>query len=79
VRRLPSLALVASSAAILRNPLLLWGHDQAKQDELRVRAAYIVEKFGYLINGNKHPAELDRKARQRRRARQTHPGKRGRS
>jgi hypothetical protein len=79
VRRAPSAVLIASALAILANPIVLSGYEQQKADYIRSEAAFIATRYGHLINGNKHPAELDRKSRQRRRARQTHPGTRGRS
>lgn len=43
------------------------------------RAHALVDRYGHLVSDRKHPAELARLATQRQRARQTHPGKRGRA
>lgn len=49
------------------------------RDKLIADAQYLVRTFGQGLNAKVHPAELERRARNKRRARQTHPGKRGKS
>jgi hypothetical protein len=77
VRRVNVVA-VAAAAQLLAHPLQVWQYPPERQEFVLQSARHLVARYGHLINASKHPAELDRMARQRRRARQTHPGKRGR-
>lgn len=70
---------VALAAAELAKALPFEHAQGVARDKLVADAQHLVSRFGHLIQDRKHPAELERKARQRRRARQTHPGKRGKS
>lgn len=76
VRRLNHFA-VLSAMALLSSPHGMQGVSFETESRVRSEAERLVLRFGHRYNGSTHPGELDRKSRQRRRARQTHPGKRG--
>jgi hypothetical protein len=78
VKRFNAVA-VLSAMALLANPFNLMSYPTEKRAELLGGAAALVRLYGHRVGASKHPAELERRARQRRRACQTHPGKRGRS
>lgn len=72
-------AAVLSAMALLQNPANLLAYPAERRAELLGGAAALVRLYGHRVNASRHPSELERQARQRRRARQTHPGKRGKS
>jgi hypothetical protein len=76
VRRLNYVA-VAAAAALLANPVNLYAYPVEQHSRLLQQSRALVARYGHRLgDANVHPAELDRRSRQRRRARQTHPGKR---
>jgi len=76
MRRLNRLAVIAA-LALLENPAQAYDvTGQFNADITLQRARDLVAQFGHHVRSDVHPAELDRRSLQRRRARQTHPGKR---
>jgi hypothetical protein len=61
---------------LVANPANLHAIPVERQAEVLADAQQLVKQYAHRYNGSLPPAELERKARQRRRARQTHPGKR---
>lgn len=79
MRRSTLAALVAMASVHLSSPVPFADLAGVARDKALSDAKLLTSRYGWLIDGNQHPAMLEHKARQRRRARQTHPGKRGRS
>lgn len=78
MRRLDYVAVLAATA-LLANPTNLHAIPAGKHAEVLAGAQALVKQYGHRVNGSVHPAELERRAGNRRRARQTHPGKRGKA
>lgn len=79
MRRPLAATIAIASRELAKDHPFLHVTDGVKRDKLLADARHLLDRYGNLLQDRKHPAELDRWARQRRRARQTHPGKRGRA
>lgn len=80
MKRLFASSVALAAAALARPAETRWPGvtDQVKRDKLNADALTLVSRYGHLLgNRSLPPAELCRRSTQRRRARQTHPGKRG--
>lgn len=78
MRRLDTFAVAAALALLASQRQVNVLPADIRLDTLQ-KARELATQYGHRASYNKGPAELDRLATKRRRARQTHPGKRGKA
>lgn len=74
MRRVNAVAILGAMALLAGAPS---GRGLIEDTALREEARHMVAQHGARFSGNVSPVELMRRGEKRRRARQTHPGKRG--